>query len=155
MLPQLGAVNQLRQRIKETRIGQWLKSKAPHILETVGDLLPDRGALGVLKRMVDKDDTIPQQARQELLDLIEVQEAIEREITARWASDAASTSWLARNVRPLIVLVLVAALLLFITLDSLALDFTVRDAWVSLYEVLTLTAVGGYFTLRSLVDKRP
>ena len=62
----------------------------------------------------------------------------------------ASTSWLTRNVRPLIVLVLVAALLLFITLDSL-----VRDAWVSLYEVLTLTAVGGYFTLRSLVDKRP
>lgn len=58
-------------------------------------------------------------------------------------------------MRPLIVLVWVAALLLFITLDSLALDFTVRDAWVSLYEVLTLTAVGGYFTLRSLVDKRP
>ena len=148
-------MNQPRQRIKETRIGQWLKSKAPHILETVGDVLPDRGALGVLKRIVDKDDTIPQEARQELLDLIVDQEAIEREITARWASDAASTSWLARNVRPLIVLVLVAALLLFITLDSLALDFTVRDAWVSLYEVLTLTAVGGYFTLRSLVDKRP
>lgn len=83
------------------------------------------------------------------------QETIEREITARWASDAASTSWLAHNVRPLIVLVLVAALLLFITLDSLDLDFTVRDAWVSLYEVRTLTAVGGYFTLRSLVDKRP
>ena len=148
-------MNQPRQRIKETRIGQWLKSKAPHILETVGDVLPDRGALGVLKRIVDKDDTIPQEARQELLDLIVDQEAIEREITARWASDAASTSWLARNVRPLIVLVLVAALLLFITLDSLALDFTVRDAWVSLYEVLPLTAVGGYFTLRSLVDKRP
>ena len=148
-------MNQPRQRIKETRIGQWLKSKAPHILETVGDVLPDRGALGVLKRIVDMDDTIPQEARQELLDLIVDQEAIEREITARWASDAASTSWLARNVRPLIVLVLVAALLLLIALDSLALDFTVRDAWVSLYEVLTLTAVGGYFTLRSLVDKRP
>ena len=26
--------------------------------------------------------------------------------------------------------------------------------WISLYEVLTLTAVGGYFTLRSVVDKR-
>jgi len=83
------------------------------------------------------------------------QETIEREITARWASDAASTSWLARNVRPLIVLVLVAALLFFITLDSMDLAFTTRDAWISLYEVLTLTAVGGYFTLRSLVDKRP
>ena len=109
----------------------------------------------MLKRIVDKDDKIPQEARQELLDLIVDQEAIEREITARWASDAASNSWLARNVRPLIVLVLVAALLLFITLDSLALDFTVRNAWVSLYEVLTLTVVGGYFTLRNLVDKRP
>ena len=63
-------MNQPRQRIKETLIGQWLKSKAPHILETIGDVLPDRGALGVLKRMVDKDDTIPQEARQELLDLI-------------------------------------------------------------------------------------
>jgi hypothetical protein len=26
---------------------------------------------------------------------------------------------------------------------------------ISLYEVVSLTAVGGYFTLRSLVDKRP
>ena len=34
------------------------------------------------------------------------------------------TTW-----RPVIVLVLFAALLLFITLESLALDFTVRDAW--------------------------
>ena len=148
-------MNRDQKKIRSTAIGSWLQRKAPDVLDLVGDLLPDRGALGLLKRIVDKDDTIPQQARQELLDLIEVQEAIEREITARWASDAASTSWLARNVRPLIVLVLVAALLLFITLDSLALDFTVRDAWVSLYEVLTLTAVGGYFTLRSLVDKRP
>ena len=63
-------MNQPRQRIKETRIGQWLKSQAPHILETVGDLLPDRGALGVLKRIVKKDDRIEQKDRQELLGLI-------------------------------------------------------------------------------------
>ena len=63
-------------------------------------------------------------------------------------------SWLASNVRPLIVLTLVATLMIFIVLDSMDLAFTIREAWISLYEVLTLTAVGGYFTLRSVVDKR-
>ena len=32
--------------------------------------------------------------------------------------------------------------------------FEIRDAWVTLYEVLIVTAVGGYFTLRSVYDKR-
>ena len=141
--------------IRRTAIGSWLQRKAPDVLEIVGDLLPDKGGLGVLKRVIDKDNTMTGEDHEELCDLIEERLEIQNQITERWNSDNASGSWLASNVRPLIVLVLVAALLLFITLDSLALDFTVRDAWVSLYEVLTLTAVGGYFTLRSLVDKRP
>jgi hypothetical protein len=48
---------------------------------------------------------------------------------------------------------LVITLMIFIILDSMDLAFTIREAWISLYEVLTLTAVGGYFTLRSVVDK--
>ena len=54
----------------------------------------------------------------------------------------------------MIVLMLVITLMAFIILDSMDLAFTIREAWISLYEVLTLTAVGGYFTLRSVVDKR-
>jgi hypothetical protein len=48
----------------------------------------------------------------------------------------------------------VAALFVFIILDSLEIAFNVRDSWVSLYEVLILTAVGGYFALRSVFDKK-
>ena len=44
--------------------------------------------------------------------------------------------------------------MIFIILDSMDLAYTIREAWISLYEMLTLTAVGGYFTLRSVVDKR-
>ena len=33
-------------------------------------------------------------------------------------------------------------------------NYVVRVKDYALYEVLTLTAVGGYFTLRSVVDKR-
>ena len=38
-----------RTKIKDTGLGRWLKEKAPSVLDTVGDLLPDQGALGVVK----------------------------------------------------------------------------------------------------------
>jgi len=81
--------------------------------------------------------------------------AMESELTKRWQSDNTSDSWLAKHTRPIIVLSLVAALFVFIVLDSLDIAFDVRDAWVTLYEILIVTAVGGYFTLRSVFDKRP
>ena len=30
------------ERIKDTNLGKWLKEKAPSVLDTVGDLLPDQ-----------------------------------------------------------------------------------------------------------------
>ena len=35
-------------KIKDTKLGSWLADKAPGILGVVGDLLPDKGALGVV-----------------------------------------------------------------------------------------------------------
>ena len=40
-------------RIKDTKIGAFLKDKAPNVLNIVGDLLPDAGALGVIKNIID------------------------------------------------------------------------------------------------------
>jgi hypothetical protein len=40
-------------QIKNTKIGKLLKEKAPKVLDIVGDLLPDQGALGVVKRLID------------------------------------------------------------------------------------------------------
>lgn len=87
--------------------------------------------------------------------LMSERQATEMEMTKQWQADMASDSWLAKHTRPLIVLSLVVALFLFMTLDSLDIQFEVRDTWVSLYEILIVTAVGGYFTLRSVFDKRP
>ena len=87
--------------------------------------------------------------------LMSERQATEMEMTKRWQADMDSDSWLAKHTRPLIVLSLVVALFLFMTLDSLDIQFEVRDTWVSLYEILIVTAVGGYFTLRSVFDKRP
>ena len=145
-----------KRRLRDTKVGSWLTAKAPSILDAVGDILPDSGVLGVVKNLVDKDPSLSHEERMELQTLLhEERAAIEGELSKRWASDMSSDSWLSKNTRPLIVLALVGVLFVFIVLDSLDIAFEVRDAWVTLYEVLTVTAVGGYFTLRSMFDKRP
>ena len=121
--------------IKRTALGSWLKGKAPHILDTVGDLLPDRGGLGILKNLLEKDEVMSPQDKEQLQIMIAQRTELENEITQRWQADSSSSSWLASNVRPLIVLILVITLLVFIVLDSMDLSFFIRDAWVSLYEV--------------------
>ena len=44
-----------RKKFKDTKIGSWLKEKAPNVLEAVGDMLPDRGTLGILKNIINKN----------------------------------------------------------------------------------------------------
>ena len=47
-----------KKKFKDTVIGKFLKNKAPNILDIVGDVLPDKGALGIVKNLIDKDDNI-------------------------------------------------------------------------------------------------
>lgn len=42
-----------KKKFKDTKLGHWLKDKAPKILDAVGDILPDQGALGVIKKLID------------------------------------------------------------------------------------------------------
>ncbi len=48
---------------KETKIGSFLKEKAPHVLDIVGDVLPDRGLLGIVKNIISKDESIPPEVK--------------------------------------------------------------------------------------------
>ena len=145
-----------KRRLRDTKVGAWLTTKAPAILDAVGDVLPDSGVLGVVKNLVDNEPHLTTEDRLELERLVAYERAaVEAELAKRWEADTNSESWLSKNTRPLIVLSLVGVLFVFIVLDSLDIAFEVRDSWVTLYEVLIVTAVGGYFTLRSVFDKRP
>ena len=144
-----------QKKLRDTKVGQWLRTSAPLVLDAVGDALPDKGVWGIVKNLVDQEPDVTHEQRVELHNLIVSERiAMESELTKRWASDNSSDSWLAKHTQPMIVLSLVAALFVFIVLDSLEIAFEVRDAWVTLYEILIVTAVGGYFTLRSVFDKR-
>ena len=45
-----------KKKFKETKVGVFIKDKAPEILDTVGDLLPDAGVLGIVKNLVKMSD---------------------------------------------------------------------------------------------------
>jgi hypothetical protein len=44
-----------KKKFRDTKVGRFLKEKAPSILDKVGDLLPDAGVLGVVKNLIDQE----------------------------------------------------------------------------------------------------
>jgi hypothetical protein len=140
-------------KIRDTKLGAWLKEKAPQVLEVVGDALPDEGMLGILKNLIDKEDGLSPAEKKELMALAQ-QERIEAEkqVSDRWKYDTSTNSWLAKNVRPLVLLSLIVFLYLFIILDSMEIKYEVKGAWISIYETVLITTIGGYFVVRS-IDK--
>ena len=48
----------MKNKLKDTKIGKFLKEKAPQVLDIVGDVLPNKGVYGIVKNLISKDDTI-------------------------------------------------------------------------------------------------
>ena len=47
-----------KKKFKDTKVGQFLKDKAPKILDTIGDVLPDKGVLGIVKNLISSSDEL-------------------------------------------------------------------------------------------------
>jgi len=80
---------------------------------------------------------------------IEAEAEVQRNVTERWRSDMTSDSWLSKNVRPLVLIFLVACTMVLIFIDAGAIEFKVDDKWVGLLEVILITVIGAYFGGRS------
>lgn len=98
-----------------------------------------------VSNVVDKFVTTPEEKRA-------MRTSVEAEISKRWKSDMQSDSWLSKNVRPLCLIVVIAFLVIVTFFDGLG-WLAVDNAWISLWNMLSVTVVGGYFAVRS-VDKR-
>tara|TARA_R100000734_G_scaffold5583_2_gene4835 strand:- start:664 stop:1047 length:384 start_codon:yes stop_codon:yes gene_type:complete len=91
------------------------------------------------------------QLKNELQKIIQEQEAlIEKEVTKRWESDNLQSSWLPRNIRPLVLAWLVVSTTLLIFIDAGVIDFVVDDKWVDLLQIVLITCIGAYFGSRGL-----
>jgi hypothetical protein len=136
-------------KIKDTALGGWLKQKAPGILDTVGDLLPDQGAFGVVKNLIDKQ--YPDLDPEEVKAKIDAEIAFQNNVTERWKADMGGDVKLAKLIRPATLIALMSMFMVTMVLDSLDnLPFNVKDSYVSLLEILMLTSFGAYFAGRTI-----
>jgi len=139
-------------KIKDTGLGAWLKEKAPSVLDVAGDLLPDRGALGVVKSLLDSTTDIDPA---EIQARVDAEVAYQSNVTERWKADMGSDVKLAKLIRPVTLICLMAMFMVTMVLDSLdELPFNVKDSYVSLLEILMLTAFGAYFAGRTIEKAR-
>lgn len=142
----------MSQKIRDTKLGKWLKDAAPSVLDTVGDLLPDQGALGIVKNLLDQDPNVsPEEAKAR----IDAEVQFQNNVTERWKSDMNSDVQLAKYIRPVTLICLMTMFMVTMVLDSLDyLPFNVKDSYVSLLEILMLTAFGAYFAGRTIEKSR-
>ena len=137
-----------QKKIKNTKLGAWLKSKAPKVLDVVGDLLPDSGGLGVVKNLIDKEpDVDPAEAQS----VIDAEVRFQENVTERWKADMGSDVKLAKLIRPVTLICLMVMFMATMVADSMdGWPFNVKDSYVSLLEILMLTAFGAYFAGRTI-----
>tara|TARA_R100001510_G_C7650516_1_gene208040 strand:- start:149 stop:595 length:447 start_codon:yes stop_codon:yes gene_type:complete len=141
-----------KKKIKDTKLGGWLKGKAPKVLDVVGDLLPDQGALGVVKNLLDNEpDVDPAEAKA----MIDAEVQFQNNVSERWKADMGSDVKLAKLIRPVTLICLMVMFMATMVADSMdAWPFNVKDSYVSLLEILMLTAFGAYFAGRTIEKSR-
>tara|TARA_R100001510_G_C7526550_1_gene119802 strand:- start:82 stop:513 length:432 start_codon:yes stop_codon:yes gene_type:complete len=138
----------MSKKIKDTKLGAWLKEKAPNVLGTVGDLLPDQGALGLVKNLLDKEPGVdPAEAQAK----IDAEVKFQENVTERWKADMGSDVKLAKLIRPLTLIALMSMFCLTMIFDSLDnWPFNVKDSYIDLLQILMLTSFGAYFAGRTI-----
>ena len=134
----------MKKKFKYTKVGQFLLNNGSGIVNTLGDALPDSGLLGLVKGLIDKDETLPPEDKEKALKLLELDIIQMQEVTKRWNSDMLSDSWLSKNVRPL-------------TLAFFSISYVV--GWYANYSLENITGllsliVGAYFGGRSFEKTR-
>jgi hypothetical protein len=65
-------MGKFKEKHGKTKVGSFLSSVAPHILDTVGDILPSNGALGIVKNLISKDDKLTSSEKVEALKLLQL-----------------------------------------------------------------------------------
>jgi hypothetical protein len=57
----------MKGKIKNSKLLAKVKQFAPHVLDLVGDVLPDKGGLGIVKNLIQQDNTITPENKADIL----------------------------------------------------------------------------------------
>jgi hypothetical protein len=131
-----------RKPLRETKVGQLLAKSG--LINNLLDVVPDKGVLGLVKNIIQKDNTLPPVDKDQALKLLEMDLAEMEAVTRRWEADAKSGSWLSQNVRPM-------ALIFMLVVYATGFFFKYE---LDIVNQLVMLMVGAYFGGRSFEKSR-
>ena len=139
-----------KKKFAESTVGKLLFGAASIVNPTLGNVLkgvtsPGEAIAAIGKSDASSDDKI------KLQQLIYEQQNKEMEaITARWDADAASDSWLSKNVRPMVLIWCIVVFSFAGILDSVeTVPFVIHDNWNDTFEKVMMAVILAYFGGRS------
>jgi|TARA_B110000879_G_scaffold6717_1_gene8605 hypothetical protein len=73
----------------------------------------------------------------------------QKQVTDRWNADMNSDSWLAKNIRPLVLVFLTFVFSLLAFTDGNIGDFKIAKEYIPIFQTLLVTVYGAYFVGRT------
>ena len=114
---------------------------ADKLVETVGGVLDNLST--------SKEEKL--EAKRKIKELmVNHQVEVEKNVSERWKADMNSDSWLSKNVRPLVLVFVIACTMLLVFIDSGSITFQVEEKWTDLLQLVLITIIGAYFGGRSV-----
>jgi len=139
-----------KKKLKDTAVGRFLAGAGSNILGGLGDILPDKGIMGIVKNLIKRDPKLPTEDKEKALALLHQDTVEMQEVSKRWTADMQSDSWLSKNTRPLTLVFLTISMILLIFIDSTGIDFEVDSGWIDLLKSLLITVYVAYFGSRGM-----
>lgn len=139
-----------KKKFKETTVGKLLFGAASMINPALGKVLsgvtsPQEAIAEIGKSKIPSGEKIKLQQM-----IYDQQNKEMQAITARWESDSKSDSWLAKNVRPMVLVWCIVVFSLAGILDSIeSIPFHIGVTWNDTFEKVMMAVVLAYFGGRS------
>ena len=110
----------------------------------------------VIKEIGNAVDKLTTTEEEKLIIKKQVQEILEQadnnaqiQVTDRWKADMASDSWLAKNIRPLVLVFLTFVFSALAFTDGNIGEFKIAKEYIPIFQTLLITVYGAYFVGRS------
>ena len=72
-----------KKKFKDTKVGVFLKEKAPKILDGISDVLPNSGVYGIVKNLISSDTILTPEDKEMALKLLDLDIAEMESISSR------------------------------------------------------------------------
>ena len=111
------------------------------------------GVIKEIGNVIDKLTTTEEEKleikKQVQIILEEADNNAQQQVTDRWNADMASDSWLAKNIRPLVLVFLTFVFSLLAFTDGNIGEFKIAKEYIPIFQTLLVTVYGAYFVGRT------